>query len=177
MAPEPQRQADASDRGVGLEAHRVVAHRLLQPRVAGVGARQGQVHNACAAVVDVSLAMLRRGGWTCQMCKWIELSPRNRRLGAVTQWWPVARQEQLLQAAGMRSLLPLGDADGDEPVNYECLDCGGAAADSLFGISEGLRLPWLPCAHCNAARFTPTTEKLASRCRAAGTARSPRTAE
>ncbi|GHH57942.1 hypothetical protein GCM10017774_78540 [Lentzea cavernae] len=76
------------------------------------------------------------------MCKWIELGPRNRLLGAVTEWWPVARQEQLLRAAGMRSLLPLGDADGDEPINYECDECGGAGADCLFGIAEGLRPSW-----------------------------------
>ncbi len=88
------------------------------------------------------------------MCKWIDLGPRNRALGAVTQQWSVARQEQLLLAANMRSLLPLGDADGDEPINYECLECGGAAADSLFGIAEGLRLSWLPCDHCDAARFS-----------------------
>jgi hypothetical protein len=87
-------------------------------------------HNPCGAVVDVSLPMLRRGGWTCQMCKWTGLGPRNRALGAVTQQWSVARQEQLLLAANMRSLLPLGDADGDEPINSECLECGGAAADS-----------------------------------------------
>ncbi len=30
----------------------------------------------------------------------------------------MARQEQLLRAAGTRSLLPLGGADGDEPINY-----------------------------------------------------------
>lgn len=120
-------------------------------------------HNPCGAVVDVSLSMLRRGGWTCQMYKWIDLGPRNRALGAVTAQWPVARQEQLLRAASMRSLLPLGDADGEEPINYECLECGGAAADSVFGIAEGLRLSWLPCAHCNAARFKPTTTTIASR--------------
>ncbi|WP_143139122.1 hypothetical protein [Lentzea waywayandensis] len=113
--------------------------------------------------MDVSLPMIRRGDWTCQMCKWIELGPESRRMGAVTQWWPVERQEQLLRAAGMRPLLPLGDSDGHEPINYECLECGGAAADSIFGISEGLRLSWLPCAHCNAARFKPTSEMIASR--------------
>ncbi|ACU37521.1 hypothetical protein [Actinosynnema mirum] len=113
--------------------------------------------------MDVSLPMIRRGGWTCQMCKWIELGPRNRLLGAVTEHWSVARQEQLLLAANMRSLLPLGDADGDEPVNYECLECGGAAADHIFGIAEGLRLSWLPCAHCDAARFKPTTTRISAR--------------
>jgi hypothetical protein len=127
-------------------------------------------HNPCGAVADVSLAMIRRGGWVCQMCKWAELGPDNRRLGAghLREGWPVARQELLLGAAGLRSLLPLGDADGDEPINYECLQCGGAQVDRLFGISEALRLSWLPCAHCNAARFTPTTETVSARFDALG---------
>ncbi len=125
-------------------------------------------HNPCGAVVDVSLAMVRRGGWVCQMCKWLQLGPRYRAMHAGRGDWPVALQEQLLAAAGMRSLLPLGDADGLEPVNVECLQCGGAQADKLDGISEGLRLSWLPCAHCNAARFQPTTETIGARFDALG---------
>lgn len=120
-------------------------------------------HNACGAVVDVSLPMMRRGGWVCQICKHLESGPRWRALGAVTQEWPVARQEQLLIAAGMRSLLPLADADGHDPINVECTQCGGVQVESLFGISEGLRLSWLPCSFCNAARFKPTTTTIADR--------------
>lgn len=120
-------------------------------------------HDACGAVVDVSLAMIRRGGWVCQACKWLELGPRYRAMNAVRGDWLVARQEQLLAAAGMRSLLLLGDADGFDPVNVECLHCGGAQANHLDGIAEGLRLSWLPCTHCNTARFAPTTETIGAR--------------
>lgn len=86
------------------------------------------------------------------MCKWIEHGAENRRLGYpnLVGDWPVERQEQLLAAAGMRSLHPLGDQDGNDPLNVECLECGAAQADTLFGVSEGIRLSWLPCAECNA---------------------------
>jgi hypothetical protein len=87
--------------------------------------------------------MIRKGGWVCQMCKAYTAGPEWRLRGAATQEWPVARQEQLLVAAGMRSLLPLGDGDGHDSINYECLQCPGAGADSIFGISEGIRLSWL----------------------------------
>ena len=62
-------------------------------------------HNPCGAVVDVSLGMLRRGGWVCQMCKLSGTDPR----GCVDYAppWPVARQEQLFAAAGLRPLSPL----------------------------------------------------------------------
>ena len=82
-------------------------------------------HNPCGAVVDVSLAMIRRGGWVCQMCK------RSGNLAQMRQWpwygdhadvWPVARQEQMLAAAGLRPLQPLGDADKNTPINVECLE-------------------------------------------------------
>lgn len=79
--------------------------------------------------------------------------------------WPVARQEQLLAAARMRSVLPRADADGLDPVNVECLTCGGAQADSLDGISDGLRLSR---SHCNAARFSPTTSTIGDRFTALG---------
>ncbi|MGY1738376.1 hypothetical protein [Geodermatophilus sp. SYSU D00684] len=125
-------------------------------------------HDPCGAVADISLAMLRRGGWVCQMCKWLELGPPYRAMNASRRDWPVALQEQLLAAAGMRSVLPLGDADGFDPINYECLQCGGAQADSLDGIYGGVRASWLPCAHCNAARFRPTTETVAARFEALG---------
>lgn len=128
-------------------------------------------HDPCAAIVDVSLAMLRRGGWVCQMCR------RTQNLANLrTQsWyldqdrvWPVALQEQVLTTAGLRPLHPLGDADRDEPVNVKCLECGGASVDTLFGFAEGIRLSWLPCPHCNAARFRPTTETVAARLTALG---------
>lgn len=123
-------------------------------------------HNPCGAIVDVLLPMIRRGGWVCQMCK------RTGSLAEMRQWawysdhtdvWPVARQEQLLAAAGLRPLQPLGDADKNEPVNVECVECGGAQVDTLCGFSEGLRLSWLPCHHCNAARFKPTTDTVRAR--------------
>lgn len=137
-------------------------------RLGGPQAKFRTRHDACGAVVDVSLAMIRRGGWVCQMCKWLELGPRYRGMNAGRGDWPVARQEQLLAAAGMRSLLPQADADGLEPVNVECLTCGAAQADHLDGISEGLRLSWLPCSHCNAARFSPTTATIGDRFTALG---------
>ena len=128
-------------------------------------------HNPCGAVVDVSLAMVRRGGWVCQMCR------RGGNLAEMRQWswygshagvWPVARQEQMLAAAGLRPLQPLGDADKNTPVNVECLECGEAQVDTLWGFSEGIRLSWLPCHHCNTARFRPTTATVSARFDALG---------
>lgn len=127
-------------------------------------------HNPCGAIVDISLPMIRRGGWVCQMCKWIQHGIENRRLGYpnLVGDWPVERQEQVLTAAGMRSLHPLGDQDGNDPLNVECLECGAAQADTLFGISEGIRLSWLPCTECNARRFKPTQETIGARFAALG---------
>ncbi|WP_326959555.1 hypothetical protein [Amycolatopsis sp. NBC_01286] len=104
------------------------------------------------------------------MCKWIEHGAENRRLGYpnLVGDWPVERQEQLLAAAGMRSLHPLGDQDGNEPLNVECLECGAAQTDTLFGVSEGIRLSWLPCAECNAKRFKPTQETIRTRMESLG---------
>lgn len=121
-------------------------------------------HNPCGAVVDVSLAMLRRGGWVCQMCKHGGWSWHSGWSGD----WPVARQEQLFAAAGLRPLQPLGDAHRSDPVNVECIECGGAQVDTLRGFSEGVRLSWLPCHHCNTARFRPTTATVAARFEALG---------
>ena len=128
-------------------------------------------HNPCGAVVDVSLAMVRRGGWVCQMCKRTGLLAGMREYGWYAEHadvWPVARQEQMLAAAGLRPLEPLADADRNEPVNVECLECGGAQVDTLFGFAEGIRLSWLPCHHCNTARFRPTTATVSARFEALG---------
>jgi hypothetical protein len=118
-------------------------------------------HEVCESVADVSLPMLRKG-WVCRLCKltglrsqgWVQSSlPRS-----------LEQQEQLLTVAGFRPLAPLTDnAPGDQPVNVECVECGGAQIDSLFGIAEGVRLSWLPCSFCNAARFKPTQETVRSR--------------
>ena len=45
----------------------------------------------------------------------------------------------------------------------ECEQCGGAQTDSLFGISEGVRLSWLPCTFCNADRFKPDDVTITER--------------
>lgn len=69
-----------------------------------------------------------------------------------------------MTVAGLRPLVPLMDsAPGDHPVNVECITCGGAQTDSLFGFSEGVRLSWLPCTFCNAQRFKPTAEMVYDR--------------
>jgi hypothetical protein len=86
--------------------------------------------------------------------------------GWVQDWgeWSLERQEQLMIVAGLRPLTPLADnSPGDYPVNVECVQCGGAQTDSLFGFSEGVRLSWLPCLFCNAARFKPTEDVIRAR--------------
>lgn len=97
-------------------------------------------HDPCAAIVDVSFPMIRRGGWVCQMCKWAAHGQWNRDSGFenLSSAWPVAKQEQLLAAASMRSIHPLGDQDGNDPLNVECLDCG-AAISMAKSPSDGRR--------------------------------------
>lgn len=123
-------------------------------------------HTPCGAITDVSLPMLRHG-WVCRMCK----------LGGMTRrgWvqspgvWSLERQEQLMTVGGFRPLTPLVDnCYADFPVNVECLQCGGAQTDSLFGLAEGVRLSWLPCTFCNANRFKPTEETIRTRLRDLG---------
>lgn len=123
-------------------------------------------HEPCGAITDVSLPMLRRG-WVCRMCKLRGLT--------ATGWiqghgeWSLDRQEQLLTVAGCRALAPMIDnCPADFPMNVECLECHGAQTDSLFGLSEGVRLSWLPCSFCNAARFKPTDETIQDRLRTLG---------
>lgn len=123
-------------------------------------------HDLCDAITDVSLPMLRKG-WVCRMCKL-----RGMTAGGWVQGhgaWSLDRQEQLLTVAGLRPLTPLVDnCSADYPVNVECLQCGGAQTDSLFGFSEGVRLSWLPCTFCNADRFKPTEDTVRERLRALG---------
>lgn len=85
--------------------------------------------------------MIRRCGCVCQLRKWIQHEIKNRRLEYpnLVGNWPVERQEQVLAAAGMRSLHPLGGQYGNDPLNSECLECGTAQADTLFVVSEGTR--------------------------------------
>jgi hypothetical protein len=118
-------------------------------------------HDPCASITDVSLPMLRNG-WVCQMCK-LTATPASR-WGGRAEIWSLDRQEQLLVVAGFTPLLPLTDnVPGDSPVNVLCNECGGAQTDSVFGLSEGVRLSWLPCTFCNQARFKPTHERIQAR--------------
>jgi hypothetical protein len=108
-----------------------------------------------------------RNGWVCQMCKLRGLTARgwvqSRRV------WSLEQQEQLLIVAGLRALAPLVDnRAADFPLNVECLHCGGAQTNSLFGFSEGVRLSWLPCTFCNAARFKPTELDIRARMESLG---------
>lgn len=108
--------------------------------------------------MDVSLPMLRKG-WVCQACKLGGLRARGWAQGRDV--WSLERQEQLLTVAGFVALAPLVDnCPADYPLNVECVTCGGAQADSLFGFSEGVRLSWLPCTYCNQARFKPSEEHV-----------------
>lgn len=128
-------------------------------------------HDACGAVVDVTLPMIRRGGWTCQWCRRALNAARTAELPFTvrdSQPCSVGEQEAVLAAAGMKSLSPLGLQTWGEPLNVECLECGSAQADSVLGISEGVRLSWLPCQRCNAQRFALTTAKIAERMERAG---------
>ena len=118
-------------------------------------------HDLCGSVIDVSLPMLRNG-WVCRMCKLTAMTASG--------WlqrrdvWSLDRQEQLLVVAGFTPLAPLVDnAPADWPVNVQCTECGGAQTDSLFGLSEGVRLSWLPCTFCNQARFKPSDERIRTR--------------
>lgn len=123
-------------------------------------------HEVCGAITDVSLPMLRKG-WVCRACKLNGVTSRGWVQGRSA--WSLEQQEQLLTVAGLRPLVPLMDnAPGDHPVNVECLTCGGAQTDSLFGFSEGVRLSWLPCTFCNAQRFKPTQQMVAERFAALG---------
>lgn len=106
--------------------------------------------------------MLRKG-WVCRMCKLGGL--RARGWGQTAELWSLDAQEQLMTVAGFRPLTPLTDnVVGDYPANIECMRCGGAQTDSLFGISEGVRLSWLSCSFCNADRFKPTEDTVRERC-------------
>lgn len=123
-------------------------------------------HDACGAVTDVSLPMLRKG-WVCRACKLGSLTASGWVQGRGS--WSLERQEQLMTVAGLRPLVPLVDsAPGDLPVNIECVTCGGAQTDSLFGFSEGVRLSWVPCTFCNAQRFEPTGAMVTDRFAALG---------
>jgi hypothetical protein len=118
-------------------------------------------HEPCDSVTDVSLPMLRNG-WVCQMCK-LNGMPASR-WGGRNAIWSLDRQEQLLVVAGFTPLIPLVDnVPADSAVNVQCNECGGAQTDSLFGLSEGVRLSWLPCTFCNQARFKPTHERIRTR--------------
>lgn len=118
-------------------------------------------HDPCGSLMDVSLPMLRNG-WICRMCKFVSMTASGWRQSRDV--WSMDRQEQLLVVAGFRPLAPLVDnAPGDHPVNVECTECGAAQTDSLFGLSEGVRLSWLPCTYCNQARFKPTHAHIRAR--------------
>lgn len=118
-------------------------------------------HDPCGAVTDVSLPMLRKG-WVCRMCKLVGLTAQGWVQGHDV--WSLDRQEQLLTVAGFQPLAPLVDnCHADYPLNVECVRCGGAQTDSLFGISEGVRLSWLPCTFCNADRFKPDESLIRGR--------------
>lgn len=123
-------------------------------------------HEPCGTTVDVSLPMLRRG-WVCRACKLTALTATGWIQGRAT--WTLHQQIELLQTAGFIPLHPLSNLSaGDLPLNVECLECGGAQVDSLFGISEGVRLSWLPCRFCNDQRFKPTASTVAGRFAALG---------
>lgn len=123
-------------------------------------------HNACGAVVDVTLPMIRRGGWVCRWCK---LTADTRQAleysFTIFQTRPITVEEQeaVITAAGMRSLIPLVPQPWGAPLNVECLACGAAQAESPHGLSEGTRLSWLPCQRCNAKRFALTEAAVAER--------------
>ena len=118
-------------------------------------------HEPCGAVTDISLPMLRRG-WVCRMCKLGGLRARGWIQGPGV--WSLDRQEQLLTVAAFRPLSPLVDnCYADYPLNVECEHCEGAQTDSLFGISEGVRLSWLPCTFCNTDRFKPDEATIRER--------------
>lgn len=117
-------------------------------------------------MVDVSLPMLRKG-WVCRACKLDGLRAAGWVQGRGL--WSLDRQEQLLTVAGFVPLVPLVDScPADHPVNVECVSCGGAQVDSLWGISEGARLSWLPCTFCNQARFKPTEDAVRERLESLG---------
>lgn len=121
-------------------------------------------HNPCGAVVDVTLPMIRRGGWVCRWCKEAGDAAKFAALPiAGNNACLVGAQESILAAAGMRSLLPLMDQTQAEPLNVECLECGAAQAQSPYSISEGVRLSWLPCERCNTSRFAITTDTVRRR--------------
>lgn len=103
-----------------------------------------------------------RSGWVCQACKLGGMTRRGWVQGRGV--WALERQEQLLTVAGFRPLAPLVDnCYADFPLNVECVQCGGAQTNSLHGLSEGVRLAWLPCSFCNADRFKPTEETIKAR--------------
>lgn len=118
-------------------------------------------HVACDSLTDVSLPMLRKG-WTCRACSLTSMTASGWVQHRAT--WSLDQQAQLFTVANVRPFGPMTDnSPGDFPINFECLTCGGAQTDSLFGISEGVRLSWLPCRFCNAQRFKPTHDHVAAR--------------
>ena len=105
------------------------------------------------ALTDVSLPMLRNG-W---VCRHVQARPgmTASRVGPRSPGaWSLERQEQLMTVAGLRPLRApwstISRADFPAQRRVPC-SVGGAQTDSLFGLSEGVRLSWLPCTFCNAA--------------------------